>query len=116
MARQAADADAARRSSHASAAGTIGSYALLPLAVAGIMAVRRRGTPVYPLLVPAVMVTIASALARVATRFRTAADVAIVILATAALDAVIDRWRRHRVGGSPNAPTASLNPDRVSRA
>lgn len=79
------------------AAGTIGYYLLLPFAIAGIFVLRRRGTRVYPLLVQAVVVTIAAALAWGATRFRTPADVALVILAAAGIDAGINAIRTRRV-------------------
>jgi hypothetical protein len=78
------------------AAGTLGYYLLVPFAFAGIVVLRRRGTRVYPLLVQAVLVTTASALAWGATRFRTPADVAIVILAAASVDAIVERWQVRR--------------------
>ena len=64
----------------------------------------------YPLLVQAVVVTIASAVAWGATRFRTPADVAIVILAAAALDAAVDSWRAHRAGVPSEGPATTPPP------
>jgi 4-amino-4-deoxy-L-arabinose transferase-like glycosyltransferase len=86
------------------AAGTIGYYLLLPLALAGVFVVRTRGTRVYPLLVQAILVTVAAAVAWGATRFRTPADVAMVILAAATLDTGIDAFRTRRARGSPRGP------------
>jgi Dolichyl-phosphate-mannose-protein mannosyltransferase len=90
------------------AAATIGVYMLLPLAIVGVGVLRRRGTRVYPLLVQAAVVSVAAALAWGATRFRTPADVAMVILAAATIDAGIDAARARRRVQRP--ATSSLSP------
>jgi 4-amino-4-deoxy-L-arabinose transferase-like glycosyltransferase len=62
-------------------------YALLPLAVAGAVVLRRRRRPVWPFIATAVTVTVTSALFYGHVRFRTPAEVALVVLAAAALTA-----------------------------
>ena len=62
-------------------------YALVPFAVAGAIVLWRRGRPVWPLLATAVTVTVTSALFYGHIRFRTPAEVAIVVFAAAAFTA-----------------------------
>jgi 4-amino-4-deoxy-L-arabinose transferase-like glycosyltransferase len=68
-------------------AGLLIYYALLPLAVAGAVILRRGRRPVWPLLAAVVTVTVTSALFYGHVRFRTPAEVAIVVLAATALTA-----------------------------
>jgi 4-amino-4-deoxy-L-arabinose transferase-like glycosyltransferase len=51
------------------------------LAVVGVLWLRRRGQPVWPLLVPVALVTLVSILGHGDIRYRHAADVAMVVLA-----------------------------------
>jgi asparagine N-glycosylation enzyme membrane subunit Stt3 len=75
--------------------GLIAFYPLLVLAVYGAVVVhRRRRFPVWPLLVPVVIVTIASAATYGQTRFRVPAEPSLVVLGAVGLAAVIDRLRR----------------------
>ena len=60
-------------------------FLLLPLAAWGALLLRRRGGPLWVLLVPPGLVTVVSALAYGYTRFRHPADLAIVVLAGLAL-------------------------------
>lgn len=63
------------------------------LAVVGAVVLRRRhSVPVFPLLVPPVMVLVTVALTYFSTRFRASAEVAICLLAAVAIDAAITRW------------------------
>ena len=82
-------------------AGMYSFYALALLSVAGAIALRRRRTvPVFPLLVPPVMVVVTVAAVYASTRFRAAAEVSLCLLAAIALDAGIG-WhaaRRDRPG------------------
>jgi len=65
-------------------------YPLLVLAVAGsVSRARRRSIPLWPLLVPAAVVTIGVALTYGQTRFRAAAEPSIVLLAAIALAALL---------------------------
>ncbi len=69
-------------------------WALGALAVVGGMVLRRRrSVPVFPLLVPPVMVVVTVALTYFSTRFRASAEVSICLLAAVALDAAIARRR-----------------------
>lgn len=76
-------------------------FALLPLAVAGAVILRRAGRLVLPLTSQAVLVTVVAALAYGVPRLRIPWDVAMVALAAVALDALLraglDRWRARRL-------------------
>jgi hypothetical protein len=66
-------------------------WLLVPLAVAGGWLLHRRRQPLAILLVPVVMVTLTALLTYGSTRFRFAAEPAIVVLAAVALDALVRR-------------------------
>jgi len=86
--------------------GLIMYFPLLVAAVAGWVVLRRRRRPSWPLLVPAVVVTIASAVTYGQTRFRVPAEPSLVVLAAVAVGAVVARdWpaRRTRL----TAPTSA---------
>jgi len=74
-------------------ASTAALYLLVPLAVAGLVALRRRGQPLRMLVAPLVLVTLVSAATYGTTRFRAAAEVPIVVLASVALTGI---WERRR--------------------
>jgi len=63
--------------------------ALLPLAAAGVLVLRRRRTPIAPLIAMPIMVTCTAALFWGDPRFRRPAEIAIVVLAAIAIDALI---------------------------
>jgi 4-amino-4-deoxy-L-arabinose transferase-like glycosyltransferase len=66
-------------------AGLIAYYALVPIAVAGGVIVRRRRRPLWPFVATVVTVTVTSALFYGHVRFRTPAEIAIVVLAGVAI-------------------------------
>ena len=66
-------------------------YALVRLAIYGLVLLRRRGQPLLILLSPAILVTVAGALGYGITRLRMAADVSIVVLAAVAMVALLER-------------------------
>ena len=68
-------------------AGLFAYYALLPFAVAGAVVLWRRHRPVWPFVATAVTVTVTSVLFYGHVRFRTPAEVAIVVLAAVSLTA-----------------------------
>jgi 4-amino-4-deoxy-L-arabinose transferase-like glycosyltransferase len=71
---------------------TLGAYyVLLPFAAVGAVVLHRQRPPVFPLLVPAVAVTLSVALTWGAARFRLPAEVGFIVLAAVACDAL---WRR----------------------
>jgi len=69
-------------------------YAFMALAIGGAVALFRRKVWPWPILSMFVIVTITAATSYGTTRFRTPAEVAIVVLAGIALDAGLNRWRR----------------------
>jgi hypothetical protein len=66
-------------------AGLLSAWVVTLLAIPGALLLRRRGAWLVPLLAPIALVTIVSVLIYGTPRFREAADVALVILAAAAL-------------------------------
>jgi asparagine N-glycosylation enzyme membrane subunit Stt3 len=68
-------------------------YLLVPFAIGGAVVLRRRGQPLRILLVPVVFVTLVAALSYGSTRFRVAAEPAIVVLAAVGVAALWDRRR-----------------------
>lgn len=77
--------------------GLIAFYPLLIAAVGGWVVMRRRRRRSWPLLVPALIVTIASAATYGQTRFRVPAEPTIVVLAAVAIAAVVARdWPARR--------------------
>jgi hypothetical protein len=88
---QTAELDA--RGLNANRAGLIASYVLIPLAIGGLVVLRRRKQPLLPMLTLAALVTITAVIFYGALRFRVPADVAIVACAAVALDAAWSRLR-----------------------
>ena len=74
-------------------ASVLALYVLAPLAVAGLVALRRRGRPLRILVAPLILVTVVAAGTYGSTRFRAAAEVPIVVLASVALAGA---WERRR--------------------
>ena len=72
-------------------AGVGVSLLLLPLAVYGLVLVRRRGAGAWIIATPLLTVTLTTLLAYGAVRFRHSAELAIVVLAAVALDRLIAR-------------------------
>jgi hypothetical protein len=87
---QTAELDA--RGLNANRAGLIASYALIPLAMWGLVLLRRRGQPTFPMLALAAMVTIIAVIFYGALQFRVTADVAIVVCAAVAIDGSWSRF------------------------
>lgn len=81
------------RGQRASQAAVAAHFLALPFAVAGAVALRRRGLTLLPMLVPIVAVTITAAATFGLTRYRVPADVVIVVLAALGIDLL---WRRLR--------------------
>jgi hypothetical protein len=73
--------------------GLVASYVLIPLAIWGLVLLRRRKQPILPMLALAALVTITAALFYGAIRFRVPADVAIVACAAVALDTAWSKLR-----------------------
>lgn len=88
----------------ASLGGMFSYYALVPFAFLGILALRRRGVRVWPLLVIAAVVTVVAAVTYGLIRFRAEFEVPFVVLAAVGLEAAARRAlgavRRHRRGAA----------------
>ncbi|MGP0031344.1 MAG: ArnT family glycosyltransferase [Acidimicrobiales bacterium] len=95
----------------AALAGLVMYYALLPLAGLGMAHLRRRRLVQWPLLVPAVALTVVAALSYGIVRFRAPFEVCLVILAAAGIDAVAGWHHRRRATRSVREP----QPDRRAR-
>jgi 4-amino-4-deoxy-L-arabinose transferase-like glycosyltransferase len=87
--------------------GIITFYPLLLAAIAGWIVMRRRRRRSWPLLVPAVIVTIASAATYGQTRFRVPAEPSLVVLAAIAIAALVAREWPARRGRRPAAAAES---------
>ena len=64
-------------------------YALAAMSVFGAIELKKRKVPIWPLLSMVVLVTITAALSYGVTRFRTPAEVALVVLAAVAIDSAL---------------------------
>jgi 4-amino-4-deoxy-L-arabinose transferase-like glycosyltransferase len=86
------------RSRWASRAGLLLYYPTLLLAVAGFVVLRRRRAAVWPFLAYLIAVSIVGVTVYGITRFRIAAEPALIVLAAVALDAWIGRGRQDGPG------------------
>jgi 4-amino-4-deoxy-L-arabinose transferase-like glycosyltransferase len=82
-----------------SLAGLAIFYLLVPTAVGGAVALRRRRVTLVPLLGTIAMVTLIAALVRGEVRFRVPAEIAIVVLAALAIDGMFPRYRNRVPAG-----------------
>ena len=80
---------------------------LLPWTIAGLVVLKKRGTPITPLVAPAITVTIAAATTYGVLRYRVSVEPAIVISAAIAMDAL---WRK--VAGSREPSPEPVQPVR----
>jgi hypothetical protein len=81
--------------------------AVTALAVAGAVLLRRRRTvPVFPLVAPAAVVFVTVLVTYGLTRFRFAAEPALIVLAAVAIDVVVTRVRSREVRAAPAARPA----------
>jgi 4-amino-4-deoxy-L-arabinose transferase-like glycosyltransferase len=87
------EASIADRHIRAQQAAMLSLYVLVPFAIAGAVVLRRRGESLRILLIPIAFVTLVAALSYGSTRFRVAAEPAIVVLASVGLAAA---WQRVR--------------------
>jgi hypothetical protein len=87
------EATIADRNLYAQWGAMISLYLLAPFAAFGALTLRRRGEPLHILVAPVVFVTVVAALTYGSTRFRVAAEPAIVVLAVVGAAALWDRRR-----------------------
>jgi 4-amino-4-deoxy-L-arabinose transferase-like glycosyltransferase len=86
----------ADRHIRAQQAAMVALYLLVPFALGGVLVLRARGEPLRILLVPLAFVTLVAALSYGSTRFRVAAEPALVVLAAVGAAALWDRLRARR--------------------
>jgi 4-amino-4-deoxy-L-arabinose transferase-like glycosyltransferase len=91
------------RDLHAQQAAMLSLYLLTPFAIAGAVVLRRRGEPLRILIMPVVFVTLVAAISYGSTRFRVAAEPAIVVAASVGAAALWDRLRVRRRTGEMQA-------------
>ena len=87
-------------------AGFFMYWLLIPAAVFGVVVLRRRRVTLLPLLALVVTVSVGVALVYGFTRFRASAEVAIVLLAAVAIDAVLRRRARNHSGSRKGGSSA----------
>jgi 4-amino-4-deoxy-L-arabinose transferase-like glycosyltransferase len=87
------EASIADRDIYAQWGTMVSLYLLAPFAAFGALTLRRRGEPLRILLAPIVFVTLVAALTYGSTRFRVAAEPAIVVLAVVGAAALLGRRR-----------------------
>jgi 4-amino-4-deoxy-L-arabinose transferase-like glycosyltransferase len=83
------------------ATGLFFYYPLLALAIAGGVVLWRRKATLWPLLVPPVVVTLASAATYGQTRFRVPAEPSLIVLAAVALATLFAGWGERRARSQP---------------
>jgi 4-amino-4-deoxy-L-arabinose transferase-like glycosyltransferase len=81
------------RSTRVQKLGVVAFFLLVPLAVVGIVVLRRRRMSIWILLMPFVIVTVTALASYGNVRFRQPAELALVVLAAIAIDAL---WPRRR--------------------
>jgi hypothetical protein len=69
---------------------------MIPFAIVGIVAMRRRKLTLVPIAALAIIVTLAAATTFGITRYRAPFEVALVLLAAIGIDAVWSAWRSRR--------------------
>jgi hypothetical protein len=102
-----------QRGTQASWAVLIGYYVMLPFAVAGLVVMRRRRIPIYPMIAVVVAVTLTAVLGFPVTRYRAAYDTVATVLAAVAIDALWRHWRTRRRDGAPER-VAAPEPEAVA--
>jgi 4-amino-4-deoxy-L-arabinose transferase-like glycosyltransferase len=81
------------RSQRAQKLGVIAFFLLVPFAVVGGVALRRRRVSLWVILMPVVVVTFIALVTYGNVRFRQSAELSLVVLAGAGLDWILRRWR-----------------------
>jgi hypothetical protein len=82
-----------------------GYYLIAAGAVAGVVVLRRRGVPSFPLVAGVINVAVTVVLFYGSTRFRAPAEPSLVILAAVAADALVSRLRSGSVDPVDSEPS-----------
>jgi 4-amino-4-deoxy-L-arabinose transferase-like glycosyltransferase len=89
-------------------------YLLLPFAIGGLVVMRRRRVPIFPMIAVAVSVTLTSVLGYPITRYRAAWDAVTPVLAAVAIGALWTWWRgRHVATAGARAPSVGEPSERT---
>lgn len=88
-----------------------GYYVLMPLAIGGLVLLRRRGTAIYPLLAQPILVTITAAATFGITRYRAGAEITVVLAAAVALGSIASHVMASRDAPAPVTPPDDTPPD-----
>ncbi len=80
-------------------------YVLMPLGIAGLVLLRRRGQKIYPLLAQPLLVTLVAASTFGITRYRAGAEVALVVAAAVTISVLFDRLFPPPNADNEHAPT-----------
>lgn len=91
--------------------GLVFYYPLLIAAIGGVVVMRLRKKRQWPLLMPPLIVTVASVLSYGQTRFRSPAEPSLVVLAAIGIAALVARWWPERTSAEPDAPDAGDDPE-----
>jgi hypothetical protein len=75
----------------------------VPLAVAGVVALRRRSIVVYPLVAMVGLTAFAAAVTLGDLRYRAPAEVAIVVLTSVAISVGVGAWQQRRPAADPGS-------------
>jgi 4-amino-4-deoxy-L-arabinose transferase-like glycosyltransferase len=87
--------------------GLLSFYLLALAALYGVVVLRRRKVPVYPLVAPLAIVWFSVTVTFATNRYRASGEVALVLLAAVAIDALLRRLARRRaVAGSTHASSS----------
>ena len=81
-------------------------FVLVPLAIYGLVALRRKGTLVYPLLMQPALVTLVAAMTFGITRYRAGAEVTIVVCAAVTIEIIASKLFPPRTPEVQPLPTA----------
>jgi len=97
----------------------IGYYVTVPFSIGGLVVMRRRRVPIYPILAIIGAITITAVLGFPVTRYRASFDAVTPVLVAVAVDALWRYWRRDRVepdrAAEVNAAEESATPVEVAR-
>jgi 4-amino-4-deoxy-L-arabinose transferase-like glycosyltransferase len=113
-----------QRGNQASWAVLISYYVMLPFAIGGLVVLRRRRIPIYPMVAVIVAISITVVLGFPVTRYRAAFDAVTPVLVAVAVGALWARWRqrpsptgRRRVAATtePEPESPAVEPAEVAR-
>lgn len=85
-------------------------WVMIPFGVYGVVLLRRRKRPSWPLIAPVLVVAVASAMLHGCTRFRAGAEPGIIVLASVGIVAVATSVMNRRAGArSPHTQSPQLH-------